>query len=269
LEGISIVNGSIQDFNDQWGRYGEKMNEYYESEELLGDILGPLLVLDEIGDKEVADVGAGNGRFTEVLARRAKAVVSIEPAEKAMANNELRNRSYNNVSFVRCEAERMPFRDRFDYVFCIGVLHHIPDMREALKSMAYSLKSDGTLLLWVYGREGNGLYLAFSKVLRVFTTRMSDNWLHRIAGWLLPALKMYRFLCGKISNLPLADYCNNHLAKLGDEELRLIIFDQLNPSVAYYLTREQIKEMVAGCGLVDMEIYHRHGYSWSVKARKP
>lgn len=242
-----MAKGSVQDFNAQWARYNEKMNEYYESEELLCDILGPLLVLDDIRDKEVADVGAGNGRFTEVLAHWAKTVTSIEPATNAMANNQLRNKKHNNVSFVMCEVEKISFKEKFDFVFCIGVLHHIPDMKEALQSMAYSLKSGGSIILWVYGREGNGLYLAFSKVLRLFTTKVSDNCLNKIAGVLLPPLKIYRYLCSKIKKLPMADYFNGYLAKLGDDELRLIIFDQLNPSIAYYLTQEQIKELVSSC----------------------
>ncbi len=49
----------------------------------------------------------------------------------------------------------------------------------------------------------------------------------------------------------------------------LTVFDQLNPTYAKYYTRDEAEALAAGAGFTDIQLYHRHGYSWTVVARRP
>lgn len=263
---MSESRDTVAQFGAQWTRYTQPL-EGAETEAYLADILGPLLPLDAIDGRRVADLGAGNGRFTDILAGRAAHVVSVEPSA-AMTNNRSRNARHANVEFLPSRIEDLPRDARLDLAFCIGVLHHVGDMRAALAAVRETLVPGGRLVLWVYGREGNGLYLALAVPLRALTTRLPDAVLHAIAGATVPGVKLYRALCRRFPSLPLARYFTNVLARLDDATLRLGIFDQLNPSIARYLSREEVVALLRGAGFKEPALYHRHGYSWTAVAER-
>jgi hypothetical protein len=59
------------------------------------------------------------------------------------------------------------------------------------------------------------------------------------------------------------------LAKFPRSVRRLTIYDQLNPAYAKYSTRQEAHDLLASAGFKDVQLYHRHGYSWTIIGRKP
>jgi len=57
---------TIRDFGEQWSHYGGN-DGFYGSVELLQDMLGPLVALDELEGARVADIGSGTGRIVRML----------------------------------------------------------------------------------------------------------------------------------------------------------------------------------------------------------
>ena len=257
---------TVAEFGSQWTRYVDRQAGA-DGEGYLQDILGPLLPLDAINGRRVADLGAGNGRFTDVLASRARSVLSVEPSA-AMANNRARNGHRPNVEFLAARIEDLPRGAGLELAFCIGVLHHAADMHAALVAIRESLVPGGRLVLWVYGREGVRLYLALATPLRAVTTRMPDAMLHRIAGGCVPLLKGYRAACRRVPRLPMASYFTHVLGRCDDAALRLNVFDQLNPTIARYLSRDDVVRLLTGAGFRAPALYHRHGYSWTAVAER-
>ena len=51
------------------------------------------------------------------------------------------------------------FEDEFDYIFSLGVIHHIPEAEIVCEKIYRSLKPKGKFIIWLYGKEGNELYL--------------------------------------------------------------------------------------------------------------
>jgi SAM-dependent methyltransferase len=258
---------TVDDFGKQWTRY-RVVSADVESDEFFQDILGPLMTLQELEGQSVADVGAGNGRFTTILARRARRVLSIEPSE-AMSNNIERNSAFENVEFLQARAEELDVPASVDVAFCIGVLHHIPDMVAALAGMRRLLRPGGRVVVWVYGREGNSLYLMFAHALRSVTVHLPDRLLHAISGGLVLPIKVYGRCCASATWLPMAAYFNKVLGRCDAETLRVNVFDQLNPRTARYLTRADLFELLSVAGFEDSRFHHRHGYSWTAIATRP
>ncbi len=67
---------------------------------------------------------------------------------------------------VRANLFALPFAsERFDRLFCVGVLHHLPEPQGALDELARVLKRSGTLVIGVYAPGSvqsrlRGLYMA-------------------------------------------------------------------------------------------------------------
>lgn len=131
-----------------------------------------------------------------------------------------------------------------------------------------ALKPGGRMLIWVYGREGNELYLSFAQPLRLVTTRLPRRALLLLSRLLEPALSAYSALSEGF-RLPMAQYMRSHIAKLSREQRALTIYDQLNPDWARYYRRGEAEDLLQRAGFQDIHSRHRHGYSWTVVGTKP
>jgi hypothetical protein len=147
-------------------------------------------------------------------------------------------------------------------VFSIGVGHHLPDPARALAIMRSLLKPGGRCTIWVYGKEGNELYLLTFGALRRLTTLLPHALLHLLASALVLPLRAYIALC-RFLPLPMRHYMRSVLRPLDRNALRLNIYDQLNPSIAAYWTRDEVRGLMESAGFRDVRLHHRHGYSWS------
>jgi SAM-dependent methyltransferase len=259
---------SIEAFGDQWQRYREN-ESFYAEPGLLRDMFETLLTPDDIKGCRVAEIGSGAGRIVNMLlAFGASHVVALEPSSGFDVLQKNLAPAGDKVTLLNLPGEAVPAGSDFDMVFCIGVLHHIPEPLPVLKAALASLRPGGRLAIWLYGHEGNGLYLAMVQPLRLLCKRLPDDLLDGLVGVLDPLLRAYMWLCRRLP-LPLRGYFNHVLGKFDDTSRRLVIFDQLNPPYSKYYTRQEAQNLVAAAGFTDIQMYHRHGYSWSVVARKP
>ena len=49
-----------------------------------------------------------------------------------------------NVKFINKSVGDMNFKKKFDFIYSLGVLHHIPDVNGAIKMIAKNLKKGKT-----------------------------------------------------------------------------------------------------------------------------
>ena len=159
------------------------------------------------------------------------------------------------------------FKNEIDYIFSIGVIHHIPDAEIVCKKVYESLKPKGKFLIWLYGKEGNELYLFIFNNLRKITRYMPDKFLNLFSIFLNLFLSIYIFFC-KYLNLPLKNYMINVLKKCTFEKRKYIIFDQLNPSYSKYYTKQDLETLLTKAGFKKFELFNRHQYSWTAIAEK-
>lgn len=257
---------TIHDFGEQWTQY-RKNEGYYASAGLLADIIEPLLPIADIGGKRVAEIGSGTGRIVNMLLDAgAKHVVAVEPSAAFEVLRQNVSES-GSVTMLNVPGDMLPASGDLDFVFSIGVLHHIPDPAPVLRAAYHALKPGGTMLAWIYGREGNEAYLAISEPLRIVTRRLPHVMLVALVWGLYPVLAAYIGLA-KHLRVPLSRYLNGFLAKLSPAQRRLVMYDQLNPAYAKYYTREEARSLLEDAGFSNVRIHHRHGYSWTVVGEK-
>ena len=252
--------GTIGDFSEQWTAYNDNSG-WFGSPELLADVLKPLATLDDLRGRVVAEIGCGNGRFLKTMASYAAKVYGVEPGDGA-ENARRFTSDLPNVEIVRKSIYELSGLPPLDHVLSIGVVHHLPDPRRALQIMRDLLKPGGRCTIWVYGHEGNELYLATFGAARKLTTKLPHQALHAVATALVPPLRAYIAAC-RVAPLPMHDYMRRVLRPLSFASLRMNIYDQLNPTIAEYWTGDEVRELMTSAGFVDVRLHHRHGYSWT------
>jgi SAM-dependent methyltransferase len=258
---------TIKDFGEQWLKYPDNEG-FFGSLELFSDMIFPFLKPDQLRDCRVAEIGSGAGRIVKMLLEAgAKHVIAVEPSDSF----DILRRNISQpekVTFLKITGDQLPAYGNLDYVFSIGVLHHIPNPAPVIEAAFKALRPGGHFLVWLYGKEGNGLYLALLKPARILTKRLPHFMLAFLVEIMYWPLVVYIKSCCRLP-LPLRGYVLAVLEKMSPEKRRLIIYDQLNPAYAKYYTKLEAEKLLSDGDFENIRIHHRHGYSWTVIGTKP
>lgn len=101
------------------------------------------------GKKRVLDYGCGTGNATLRLRASGLEVTSIDASLTMLATTRTRARARDiEPVLVQADGEHLPFRNRsFDAVVCTGVLHHLPEIPDAVAQQTRVLTEDGLLFI--------------------------------------------------------------------------------------------------------------------------
>ena len=256
---------SYTDFGEQF-EVDNEIDGFHGSKEMLEDIVHPFN-LKLIKNKVIMEVGSGSGRILKNLLKfNPKQIIAVEPS-KAINVAKKNNEGSKKIIFKNVKGENINEIEKYDFVFSLGVIHHIPNYKKACKNIYNSLKTNGKFICWVYGYEGNELYIFIFNNLRRLTILMPDFLLRLLCNILNIILYIYIFLC-KFLSLPLKDYLLNVFAKCSFSKRNYIIFDQLNPSFSKYFKKEEIAQLMKISGFKDVKLQRRHKYSWTIISKK-
>lgn len=264
---------TIRDFGKQWRRYIHN-DGYYASSAFFLDILGPLSKNVSVEGAKVADIGSGTGRIVKMLlAQGAHSVTAVEPSDAFFVLKENLKGLADKVHLIHAKGDELPPTGDFDLITSFGVIHHIPEPDKVLKAIHNALSAGGTVALWLYGYEGNRIYLTIALPLRSISTRLPDFLLRSISCALAFSVRQYGKLCLRLPQpiykiAPLSKYLTEVYLKLNPDQQELVIFDQLNPKYADYYTEARARSLLVRNGFTNIELYNRHGYSWTVTASK-
>jgi SAM-dependent methyltransferase len=131
-------------------------------------IPGCLDALD-VRDKQVLEIGLGQGAESEALIRRGARWTGIDLTAEAVRRVSLRLKLHElpHKEVTQASATAIPFQDHtFDLVFSHGVLHHIPDIRLAQAEIARVLRPGGLLVTMLYARRSLNYFMAISLLRR-------------------------------------------------------------------------------------------------------
>jgi len=117
------------------------------------------------------DVGCGFGRHIYNAASFGAEMVGIDLSE-AIESTRRNAGSLPNVHLVQADVYHLPFRPAtFDFVYSIGVLHHLPDPEAGFRAIVPLLRRGGAAFIWVYSKSRSVVNAAL-EAARPVTTRL-------------------------------------------------------------------------------------------------
>jgi len=137
--------------------------------------------------KKVADIGCNNGYYMFRFLEDAPAkIVGFDPSALFQSQFDLINHYVkSDIVYELLGVEHLPYyEEKFDVIFCLGVLYHRSDPVAMLKALAQGLAEGGEIYLDTFIIDGDEPYAlcpseSYSKITNVYfvpTFKALENW---------------------------------------------------------------------------------------------
>jgi SAM-dependent methyltransferase len=273
---VSSDQETAAGFSNSWNTVG--VGSVYTAEQFR-DWMAPVTP-ESLADQEVLELGFGNGSLLHHLAAaEPRRLVGVELADTfEQTRRNLAHVPPEVLELRRGDLTRVDLGP-FDFVYCIGVLHHLQDPRAGFDAVLRHTRPGGRFHCWVYAHEGNRAIRIFLDPLRRLTARL-PWWLTKYGVALPLSLPFFAYartlamLCrsnlrGPVERLPLAHYCL-WIAPRAFHFFHHVAFDQLVARQTRYLRQETVSAWLED-ERIDVESVYlilRNGNSWKFGGRR-
>lgn len=251
---------SQERFGYEWDTY-DGMTPEYEAQ--FRNWTGPLAEADWKG-KRVLDAGCGMGRNSVwPLAWGAESLVAFDFDDRSIAAAKRTLAKFPNATVEKHDIHDLPWQNEFDIAFSIGVIHHLEDPKKALAEMVDALKPGGTLLVWVYSREGfEWIPDRVDPIRNAVTSKIPLPIVHVLATLIsAPMFLLLKFVRPSPYLQQISTFKFWHLNS--------IVFDQLIPRIAHYWTKDEVAALVSDLPLESVEVIRPgNECGWTLRATK-
>jgi ubiquinone/menaquinone biosynthesis C-methylase UbiE len=179
-EVLSLIQESYhENFGYQWNKFNKLQLDSFNGSSESRDRLMEQSELsnNDFKDKTILEIGAGNGRFTEILLNFGAKVIAVDFSSAIYANyrNNLDNVKAGNLLCIRGDVFDLPLeKSSFDYVICYGVIQHTGDNKKCLDVLASYVNDSGSLLVDIYSNSLKD-YNPWIYLIRPFFSRIRSD----------------------------------------------------------------------------------------------
>ncbi len=262
IDGNNIDKRVVDEFGEEWMKFYEHDDDLVEKGGIeYFDILSNTMVNK---GSYVLDVGCGTGRWTKYLSDKAGFIEAVDPSNAIFVADKLLG-DIKNVRLSQASIETLPFADEtFDFVMSIGVLHHIPNTREALNDCVKKVKKGGYFYVYLYYNldKRGPIYKAFfqvSDLIRKVVSLLPGKIKHFVCDVLAIVFYMPFVLAGRFFNflgykdlakrMPLSGYQNRSFFMIRNDAL-----DRFGTRLEQRFSANEVIEMMENAGLTDIII---------------
>jgi len=224
------------------------------------------------------DVGCGFGRHIYNAAVFGAKMVGVDISE-AIDSAQKNTHTLDNVHLVQSDIYNMPLRkESFDFVYSIGVLHHLPDPEKGFQALLPLARPGGAIFVWVYSSKRK-ITIFFLEILRRITCKLPFGFT-RFVSFIAASIDYCLFILPYkiLSKVPFA---GRLLSKVTFQRIKVyqkypfqVIyadwFDRLSPPLRFYYDKPDIEEWFKKAGLKDIRVTPTGLYGWrgyGVKAK--
>ena len=250
----------VEDFGEEWDKYSQATLSDVDLKSAWDQYFN-IFPFDELNqDAEGFDMGCGSGRWAKFVADKVKVLNCIDPSEKALYVAKRNLTNFSNINFFNASVgDTTLAQDSQDFGYCLGVLHHIPDTLEGIKSCARLLKKDAPFLLYLYYNFDNRSLLFKSiwkvsdiirRVISSLPSKMKIFITSIIAFLVYYPLARFSAFLEKIGigveNFPLSDYRRKTFYFMKTDAL-----DRFGTRLEKRFSKKEIQDMLQEAGFKD------------------
>ena len=271
----NIDSDVVKAFGEEWGKFAVHTDESVrELRKEYFDIVDETMVNK---DSYMIDIGCGSGRWTDYFTDKAGFIEAIDPSEAVLVADNMLGKN-KNVRVTKASVDTIPWPDEtFDFGMSIGVLHHIPDTRQALIDCVKKIKIGGHFYVYLYYKFDNRGFLFksifyLSNILRLIISRLPIGakkivcdilaalvyWpLSRFAG-LLHKINLHKLA----KKIPLEPYYNKPFYNLRNDCL-----DRFGTKLEQRFLKSEVEEMMTAAGLSEI-VFGEQSAFWHAVGKK-
>ena len=270
-------NKLINDFGKEWHKFNQN-NFSIDKNRIIFEKYFSIFPWNKINKNSIGmDVGSGSGRWAYFVAHKVKKIYLIEPSMQALEVSKKNLSKYSNVEYYNYGANEIPVPDAsMDFCYSLGVLHHIPDMSEALKAINTKLKLGAPLLIYIYYAFDNKpfwfrIIWKITDFLRKLISKLPFFLKSLICDFI--ALVIYypisRFsklllkLNLNVKNVPLSFYADQSFYVLRNDAL-----DRFGTKLEQRLSKNQIRNLLINNGFSDINFSNSEPYWCAISYKK-
>ena len=139
-----------RDFGNEWETYDYSEITYKNIKNSYKQYFD-IFPTNNLKSSEGFDMGCGTGRWAKILAKRVKKLNCIDGSKKALVVAKKNLKNFQNVKFFNSLIKHNILKKNSqDFGYCLGVLHHTPDVLHGLKVCHRILKKNSPFLLYLY-----------------------------------------------------------------------------------------------------------------------
>lgn len=266
----------VEEFGKEWKRFNHKGIDNADLDSSFKDYFD-IFPLDILGEGEGFDMGCGSGRWAKFVAPHVKFLHCIDPSSEALEQAKSNLNQFSNCDFECSSVDVCSLQNSSqDFGYSLGVLHHIPDTLEALRSCSFKLKPGAPFLLYLYYRFDNKpKWYAFvwrlSDLLRqviailpypikFFTSQVIAFTIYFPLAKIARALELLGL---NVSNIPLSEYRSKSLYMMRTDAL-----DRFGTRLEQRFTKTEITKMLADTGFENITFSDRAPFWVSLAYKK-
>ena len=267
----------VKDFGSEWSRFDQSNLSAVDRAEIFEGYFH-IFPWDRLSTDSVgADIGCGSGRWATLVAPRVGHLSLVDPSGDALAVARKNMSNAANVSFHNVSVDGLLFeRESLDFAYSLGVLHHVPDTAEAIRSIARVLKPGAPFLIYLYYAFDQqpwwfrAIWRA-SDILRKLISRMPMRAKNIVCEGIallvyLPLARMALLLerYGTLpGSWPLAYYRNREYYVMRTDAL-----DRFGTGLEQRFSRQEIKCMLQSAGFTDIRFSDTQPFWCAVGIKK-
>jgi len=269
-------DATIASFGHEWSTYTQAALPPDELERHFQDYFGIFPWSSLPADAHGFDMGCGTGRWARLVAPRVRRLHCIDAADAALQVARRNLAGEPNVEFHHATTQTAPLpAASCDFGYSLGVLHHIPDTRQALVDCVRLLKPGAPFLVYLYYRFDNrpqwfrGMWWCSNLLRRVISRlppvakNLATDAVALTVYWPLSRLARVLESAGaNVASLPLS-----HYRKASLHTLRTDSRDRLGTPLEHRFTKQEIEHMMKAAGLEDIRFSPNEPYWCAVGTR--
>ena len=265
-------------FGDEWRRFDNTSLDDLELFAMFTDYVS-IFPWDDLPNDAVGfDAGCGSGRWARFFAPRVGHLHCVDASAEALDVARKTLAAMPNVSFRHEVLSSLGIpEESCDFGYSLGVLHHVPDTADALRSCVRKLRVGAPFLVYLYyDLQGAGrvhrMLLSLVTGIRTVVSRLPRMLRHLVADVValivyLPLARLARLVewAGRDpKRLPLFQYRNRSFRVMRNDAL-----DRFGTRLEKRFSRSEVLELLETSGLVDIEFSEGPPWWVAVGRRAP
>ena len=243
----------IDDFGNEWEHYDQSSVDLKELEKQFLEYFKIFSWNENITNGIGIDLGCGTGRWANFVADKTNLLICIDASSKAVNVAKRNLTDKKNCYVIQGMIDTLPILDNsLDFAYSLGVLHHLPNTEQAIKSCVSKLKSGAPFLIYLYYAFDNrpfwfSLIWKCTDIMRKVISKLPfflKYFLTNIIAMIIyfPLARASYFLekIGlNISNIPLYEYRKKSFYTMRTDSL-----DRFGTRLEKRFTKEDIEKMM-------------------------